>query len=218
MNNRGYSSSPLDVTAARVMRRLELDTAAFRKSVEKGPVNPFTLKPLEPGEVQLEVPAGATDYQVRKLSKALGVKIPEDLQLWLKLTNGPSGFYGVDTPNEIDDIFWRVQEYYPTWPSRGLIPVAHDDCGCIYAISLLYKSTLGSAVVFMDLAGDDSEPQYVVASNMINFVELRLLKDEEPRSAAYQSVSEWVDALKLYVLSKDPAIATVIGMPCLWKT
>lgn len=218
MTNRDSANLQLQLIAARVMARLEKDKAAVRERIKKNPVNPFTLKPLEPDEVQLDVPAGASDYQVRKLSKKLGVKIPDDLKMWLKLTNGLSGFFGIDTPKDFDNTLWQVKEYYPSWPSRGLIPVAKDECGCTYAVSLEFQSTLGSAIVFMDLAGDDSEPRYVVASNMISFVEIQLFEDEIPPTSTFQEIGEWLAANKEYVLSKDPAIVSVKGIPCLWET
>lgn len=218
MSDTDSANLRLQSIAARVIERLEEEKAAFRERVKKNPINPFTLKPLEPDEVQLEVPAGASDYQLRKLSKKLGVKIPDDLKMWLKLTNGPSGFFGIDTLKDFDNILWQVKEYYPSWPSRGLIPVAKDECGCTYAVSLRFRSTLGSAIVFMDLAGDGGEPQYVVASNMLSFVEISLFEDEIPPRSTFQSCGGWSAAKKTYVLSKDPAIFTVNGIPCLWET
>lgn len=203
--------SYLESVAANAMRLIKHRSDKARRRLEAGVLNPFTRKPYGPGELIVDVPKGASQLQLSKLQELVEGELPEDLAMWLRLTNGPAGFFGIESPREEDDILLILKKY-PDWGTRGLIPVARDSNGCFYAQSTAHHSSLGCPVVFMDLPDNGSTPRYLCASNMIKFAEFKVREYCIAEPELSGEIKKWpVD--RDFMMREDPALFGVSGLP-----
>ena len=170
--------------------------------------DPFTLKP---GFRAVDAyPPGASQRAIGAFEKKYNCKLPDDLRAWLRITNGAAGYLGVDTAERGSRIS-EIWESYPDWKKSNWIPIARDDFGN-YCVALADKSTT-SPVAFFEGIGSEY-PRYLVGSDVLHFVLLKLLefKDVAPGS----STSPWPFGRE-YVLKLDPSIEHLnIGVPLAW--
>jgi hypothetical protein len=162
--------------------------------------------PLPPGET---LPGGASPEALSGFTARTGVQLPEPLQQWLRLSNGPcvgpGGVFGVAVPRAFLDIE-RFYARYPGWRARGWIPVAGDATGNCY----VSVPTRGEhPVAFIDLGDDPERPAYAVASDALQF--LAFLFEKELGNPAWPfNAAE--------VCARDPKLAELLGeLPAPWE-
>lgn len=186
--------------------------------------NPLTGKPLKKRDLLDPFPKGATDRQLDRFSNRTGVTLPAGLREWLKITNGAAGFYGVPPVQRGCNIeeLWGLRPY---WKHRAWIPVAHDDFGNYYVqLAPMADDASIQPVGFVEAIGDD-HIAYVVASDAVQFALFKLEKfsapfsDPPPRGAELReyALSTWPFGKK-YVLSRDPRLGRIRGLPMPWSS
>lgn len=126
-------------------------------------INPFSLEtgfePLDP------YPPPATESEIQSFCESIGVDFTTDIKEWLKISNGPAGFF---------DINWaqkgcRIEEVwldYPDWKRNGWVPIARDGFGNFYLKSV--DRLRESPVCFVEALQSD-KMAYAVASNALQF-------------------------------------------------
>src|SRR5438105_1019599 len=83
------------------------------------------------------LPPPATDPDCDSFEKRSGIRLPDDVRDWLKLTNGPcvgpGGLYGIRPPRRHLDME-AIIALFPSWKAHQWLPIAGDGCGNYYVI------------------------------------------------------------------------------------
>jgi hypothetical protein len=171
-------------------------------------VNPFTG---EPGYVPRDpYPPGASEDDFAAFRTRTGVDLPDDIKVWLRLTDGAAGFFGVD-PNSKDRSIEGIWEMVPDLRQEGRIPVGCDDFGNFY---LRVVPKLGGRGGVYHVEGHmPDELYYVVASDTLHLAEFIL--EQEEALVSHETYGWPFD--KSFVLSKDPEILNVENAIFAWK-
>lgn len=123
--------------------------------------------PLPPGE---HLPGGASRAAIDEAEARLGLTFPDALKDWLALCNGPcvgpGGVFGVRTAREFLDIE-EVSSWFPTWRTRGWIPIAGDGSGNYYVLVPVEGKW---PVCFVEASADSDAIAFVVASDLSLFL------------------------------------------------
>jgi hypothetical protein len=210
------TASVLEPIAKRVMTLVQIERARAVAQFANRKVHPITLQPLKSDDVDFDIPPGVTASQLAHLERKVERPLPRDLVMWLKLTNGPSGFFGVESKRPTDDML-SFLDTHPGWRKRGLIPVARDLSGCLYAQSVNDHSEVGCPIVFMDLPDDTGEIKYVCASNMIKFAEFMMRYWLRHESEIGKGIEKWPYD-RAFTISEDPHLESVRGLPFAWTS
>lgn len=157
------------------------------------------------------LPRGTSHEVLREFTKRTGVQIPNELQEWLLISNGPlvgpGGFYGVrPLAGDYVDIEAAFGSF-PDWKTRGWIPIAGDGCGSYYIMVTHGEYGPGFPVIFCDHANGFG-PTYIVASNLGRFIEF-MLREE---LGEY-----WWPFDRDRFIQEDPAILSFHGIPLPWE-
>lgn len=215
----------------RLIELLQERKTEYEEKCRTPRVHPFTLKPVEegrPGSPLDPFPPGTTDRELDEFTSRTGVRVPESLRRWLRLTNGAPGFYGIRTSTCRRD-FEHVWEHYPVWKMRSWLPVACDDFGNYYVQP-------GCETVCFVEALESEYVAYVVASNMLHFALFKFeerigLHRELARSKGYDihvpesrsrsdkqptEIDPWPFS-KQYMMFRDPELKNVKGLPTAWR-
>lgn len=180
---------------------------------DKPRFHPFTRVPLTNADLIDVFPDGASEEHLNSFVSRTGVELPTSLRVWLSITNGAAGFYGirpVDARCDLEDV-WKLR---PNWIKRAWIPVASDAHGNFYVqFSAPIEGGL-QPVFFVEGVNDDS-PLYVTASNMLHFAEFYLEGELYSRENQTETEFQWPFSPE-YVLVKDPLIAGVSDLPRPW--
>lgn len=187
---------------------IERDRLYFEQHEAHRTVNPFTL---EPGYVPTDpYPPGASEDDFAAFRARTGVDLPDDIKVWLRMTNGAAGFFGVD-PDPQRRSIEGIWETVPDLRQEEWIPVGRDDFGNFY-IRVVPKSG-GRGGVFHVEATMIDELCYAVASDALHLAEFILEQDEARVS---KETYGW-PLNKSFVVSKDPEILNVENARFVWK-
>ena len=132
-----------------------------------------TLLDQVPREPNTLLPEGATDQELFAFESSMGFSLPVELREWIRTCNGPcvgpGGIYGVAPAPELLTIEAHLA-MEPDWKNRGWIPVAGDGLGNQYILDSKSGSGDRHPICFMDHESSWIEPQYIVASNLWQFL------------------------------------------------
>lgn len=169
-------------------------------------VNPFTLEPgFKPPDVY---PPPASQAAIQDFERTYTCELPDDLKAWLLITNGPAGFFGLDTAQKGCRIS-EVWSYFPELRNRNWIPVGRDGFGNYYVA--MPNQTEASPVAFFESIG--SYVAYIAASDVLHFALFELLEGEQLN----QGGTPWPFD-RDYVLGMDPDIEQVLSeYPLPWN-
>jgi cell wall assembly regulator SMI1 len=170
------------------------------------PRNPLSGKPW-PAPPD-PYPAGASDRDFAKFAKRTGIKLPADIRAWLAITNGASGYFGVQSQSGCD--IEEMWEHFPSWKSQGWIPIGRDSNGN-YFVRPTLESPQSTIVHFVD-ADDIDALAYAVASDTLRFA-LFTLEEEE---ALNNDLDYGWPFNETFVRSKDPQLIA-LGKRLPWK-
>ena len=163
--------------------------------------------PGPPGE---PIPAGASPRELDDLETGRGFRIPPLLRIWLATSNGPcvgpGGIVGINTKRRIQDVA-IVLDRHPPWKEDWWIPVAGDGCGDYYVVATRNEFGPGEPVLFIDTHEDPATPNYIVASNVWQFLRFLFL-DELDRTKWPFDETE--------VVAADPEILSFSGVTLPW--
>jgi len=167
--------------------------------------------PVPPG---YRLPPGATDAELAAFRAVSGLEIPNELEEWLRISNGPlvgaGGLYGVGEQGESRaSTIAEILNLHPGWKDLGWIPVGGDGCGDYYVLSTKNPTTNGNAVLFIDCHEDELKPAYAVASNLWRFLRFHLRSELGHRYWPFD---------KVRVLEEDPELELVKGVVLPWQT
>ena len=132
----------------------------------------FLLKLLFlPRPPEEELPRGVTEESLDAFTARTGLSIPSEMREWLKISNGPcvgpGGMFGIKPAREDLDIE-GVFALYPSWRSRGWIPLAGDGCGNYYVV---LAASEGTPVGFVEVTCDQDAIARVVAPTVFAFLD-----------------------------------------------
>jgi hypothetical protein len=163
--------------------------------------------PREPGT---SLPGGVLDAELAAFSSRTRIAVPDELKVWLKLTNGPcigpGGLFGIRTLRSSMDMESYL-ELYPAWKKKKWLPIAGDGCGNYYIMPTQYDYGRGFPVLFVETSISGDKPAYIVASDIEHF--LMFLLEQELGSKAWPFDRE-------AVTKKDPNILQFVGVPLPW--
>lgn len=210
----------MSVTTERLVELLEKNRLRTEQAWEKVKNNPLTGKP---GFVPRDpYPAGATEVDLKEFTSRTGVDFPDDVKEWLRITNGPSGFYGVGSAQKGSNMeeLWELR---PDLRQPGWIPVGTDDFGNFY-VRVVPESGGRGGVFYVEATSTD-ELAYAAASDTLHFAQFSL-EERLHVTPEFSSMEEAIKSGKLYgwprdksfVLSKDPDLAHVEGGPFFWDS
>lgn len=151
-------------------------------------------------------PAGITEEELAAFTSRTGIKLPEDVKQWLRITNGASGFYGIGSAQQGANME-RLWELRPVLRQRW-IPVGSDDFGNFY-VRVVPESGGRGGVFYVEATSTD-ELEYAAASDTVHFALFSL----EQRLEGHETYGWPRD--KSFVLSKDPDLAHVEGARFFW--
>jgi cell wall assembly regulator SMI1 len=167
-------------------------------------------------------PAATSDVDIEALQGRIGIKVPDDLREWLKISNGAFAdtipVYGAH-PAEHPLSMEGILNIFPLWREIKWIPVAGDGCGNYYVIATQNEFGEGFPVVFIEAVTDNSTPRYIVASDLGHFLVLVMeselaQRDLDPVETELEPLP-WFNEQK--VLHDDPAILNFHGVPLPWN-
>jgi cell wall assembly regulator SMI1 len=173
--------------------------------------------PRQPG------PLGDAEFDA--FEDRIGIRVPDDLREWLKISNGAFvgtvPVFGVHPPSyplSMEKLF----EIYPSWREKKWIPVASDGCGNYYVIPTQGEYGEGFPIVFVEAVTDYETPKYIVASDLSHFL-IFLIEDEqllmkmEPLDLLEGEPTPWpFDEQK--VVNDDPAILNFRDVRVPWSS
>jgi cell wall assembly regulator SMI1 len=163
--------------------------------------------PQPPGEA---LPGGISDSECDAFEQRTGIRLPDEVRQWLKVSNGPcvgpGGLYGIRPQRSHLDIETFL-EMFPSWRTRKWIPVAGDGCGNYYVIPTQAEYGSGYPVLFVDTNSTSDTPSFIVASNIGHFL-VSLLEKELGREGWPFNES--------YVTKADPEITRFVGVSLPW--
>ena len=146
-------------------------------SLEEEVLELLATVPSPPSE---EIPPGATEADVAKCEKRIGLKVPAKLRAWLLTSNGPcvgpGGVFGIKPRREDLDLE-HILTLRPIWREKGWIPVAGDGCGNYYVVVSKGEFGEGEPVIFIDTMVDDTVPAFIAASDIWQFLKFLFKKD-----------------------------------------
>lgn len=172
----------------------------------------MTLHPLsgKPGFVPPDpYPKGAVEEEFLAFRARTGIDLPDDVKHWLRITNAPSGFFGIGSAQKGSNMeeLWQL---VPQLRREGWIPVGRDTSGNFYVRVVLEAGKRGG--VFYVHGTNTDELACVVASSTLHFALFCLEELEAGRSGqAYGWPQD-----KAFVLSKDPELVHVEGARFFW--
>lgn len=170
-----------------------------------------TLLRRIPHPPEEELPAGLSDQECTRFEERTGLVMPPDLRAWLNISNGPcvgpGGLYGVCPPRMHLDIE-SYYDMYPTWRTRGWIPVAGDGCGNQYVLVTKREYGNGLPIVFVESTSDHEMPAYIVASDIRHFLLFLFLRELGQCGWPFDEA---------IVTQNDPAIMTFHDVPLPWQ-
>jgi len=184
-------------------------------------VHPLTGRPLKPTDRTDPFPPGATEQQLRTFSKRTGIQLPSGLAEWLRITNGATGFYGIEPVDQRRNVeqIWSVR---PAWRNRAWLPVADDGFGNYYVQLCHYDRGAVQPVCFVEGIGDDNT-EYVVASGTLRFA-LFYLEDSFGIHQQQAKLTFGITRIghpwpfsKRYMSSRDPALCSITDLPLPWE-
>jgi hypothetical protein len=156
------------------------------------------------------LPAGANADDVDHLASTTGIVVPSEFRKWLLTCNAPRvgyGFYfGINTVDEVLDIRHLIQSY-PSWVSRGWLPLAGDGCGNYYLVATRGEFGPGAPVFYVDTAEGEDTPAYLVASNTLYCISFLLKRDLDRTEWPFNGIE---------VIGSDPEIVRFDGLPLPW--
>ena len=160
-----------------------------------------------PREPNTALPPGATQEAVDEFEARTGISLPYELCKWLKMCNGPcvgpGGLFGVAPASEF--LLMEVHlSYEPAWFVKGWIPVAGDGTGKYYVLDSRTEVKQGHPVFFLDHERGLNEPEYVVASNIWQFLRFLLQEELDRQRGGRSSWPFHADS----VLTLDPVLAS----------
>jgi hypothetical protein len=178
----------------------------------------FVLLDQVPREPNTQLPEGATDQELFAFEKSMVLRLPVELKEWLRTCNGPcvgpGGIYGVSPAPDFLSIEAHLASV-PDWKTRGWFPVAGDGCGNHYVLDSNSGSGDQHPIYFIDHELSLTEPQYIVASNLWQFLRF-LLQAELDRLHGIPPSWPFHEAT---VRAADPGLAQYSGKVSFpWET
>ncbi|WP_081752686.1 SMI1/KNR4 family protein [Kallotenue papyrolyticum] len=165
------------------------------------------LNRLHPGET---IPEGLGDEEIAAFTERTGVAVPSEVAELLRFMNGP--YVGHKVLLGIIDHEYRgiepIYQLYPYWKDRGWLPIGGDGCGNYYVVPTRGEFGPGYPVFFVDTMDDPDVPAYIVASNVVRFVEFLILNELGEIDWPWD---------KNEVLKKDPDILRYCRIPIPWE-
>jgi cell wall assembly regulator SMI1 len=170
----------------------------------------------------LPQPGPLPDAEIVALEGRLGIRVPDDLREWLKISNGAFAgtvpIYGVhhgDHPLGMEEVL-RI---FPSWRENKWIPVADDGCGNYYVMATQGEFGKGYPIFFVEAVTDETAPRYIVASDLGHFLVLVMeselaQRDLDPVETELEP-SPWFNEQE--VLHDDPAVLNFHGVPLPWN-
>jgi cell wall assembly regulator SMI1 len=162
----------------------------------------------QPPEERL--PGGISDTECDAFEQRTGIRLPEEVRQWLKISNGPcvgpGGLYGIRPQRSHLDIE-AILDLYPSWKTRQWIPIAGDGCGNYYVIPTQEEYGSGYPVLFVDTNSTSDVPAYIVASDIGHFLVSLLEKELGEKRWPFD---------ENYVTKADPEITRFVGVPLPW--
>lgn len=160
---------------------------------------------------QSSLPPGIDDTVIDSFVGRTGLPVPHPLREWLRFTNGPrigpGCVFGIATPDAWTNIeTYYTENMYPTWLTKGWIPIAGDGCGDYYVVSVCSEG-FGNPVLFLDQSSELLIPEYVVASDLWHFLRFYLGRELGERGWPFR---------REFVLSLDPELAHYANAPLPW--
>jgi len=170
-----------------------LEIRELLKTAERQPEEPLLL--------------GASESQLMTAESILNMKIPVELEKWLRIVNGScvggKAILGVALDRRSLDAV-ETLEFYTQWKEKGWFPVACDGCGNFYVLVLSHEP---HPVAFVDVQYDSNGLAYLVASRLTTFIRgligLELGEKRWPFDRAF-------------VIQSDPGIACLDIAPLPW--
>ena len=173
---------------------------------------------------------GASEEEIAGFEERTGLRVPAELREWWRLHNGSpfgdGGFYSIATAE--GDYDW-----HPLWRERGWIPVGGDGCGDTYVLDSRPASG-PRGIYFIEHESDQSRLEYVVASDLWQFLRFNLVDEQRHREwdqacdaldeaegeDAEIEYPEEPDSLwpfnQEYVVAQDPEIVNCTSGPLPW--
>jgi len=204
----------------RLVDLLEKNRLRAEQMREKVKDNPLFTRP---GFVWPDLyAAGATEEDLTAFTSRTEIELPDDVKQWLRITNGPSAFYGIGSAQKGANME-ELWELLPDLRQPGWIPVGTDDVGNIYV--RVVSESGGRGGVFYVHATSPDELAYAAASDTLHFAVFSL-EESLHVTPEFSSVEEAYKSGKMYgwprdksfVLSKDPELAHVEGAPLFWDS
>jgi cell wall assembly regulator SMI1 len=170
-----------------------------------------------PRAPEYNLPLGATDDNISEFERRMDLHLPDELKMWLKISNGPcigpGGIYGILPA--IDYLLIEVKlNIFPEWQQYKWFPIAGDGNGNYYILDGNINCSGYHPIYFIDHEIDIYKPRYIVASNIWTFLYFLL-----------QNEIDWENNKKMhwpqekdYVISIDPYIENIdISVPFPWS-
>src|SRR3569833_3878562 len=115
------------------------------------------------------LPGGASEVVFQAFDDATGLRVPEELREWLRITDtsvlGPGGLYGVAASRGSTGIR-SLLAWIRVWTELGWIPVAGDGCGSNYVLDTRRSERGYHPVYFADHEDSYNTASYIVASHL----------------------------------------------------
>ena len=157
------------------------------------------------------LPSGVGNDQCDRFSARTGIALPDELREWLKLSNGPcvgpGGLYGIETYRKHLDIEMYLA-LFPSWRTKGWIPIAGDGCGNHYVVATRQEYGEGFPVLFVDCGNDPESPAFIAASSIGHFLKFLLEKELRVSGGPFDEVR---------VVQADPEIRRFQGVAPPWE-
>lgn len=126
--------------------------------------------PIPPG---YSLPGGASQQRLDGFEERTGLRLPAETRDWLSVCNGaligPGGVYGVRPREDWLDIESILTDF-PSWQTRGWIPVAGDGNGNHYVASSAASPEPAGIIMFVEPLVNPANPSFAVASGTWHFL------------------------------------------------